>query len=125
MKHPVVWWEINAQDGEALAAFYRAVFDWELPLDAAAGIWEQAASGRPGEIGGGIFTGKGALPPHRCLYIAVGDIGAVCARARAQGREILQGPFAVAGIGRLAFFRDPEGHMLGLIEREGLSDGAG
>jgi len=125
VKHPVVWWEINAADGEALAGFYRAVFDWKLPQDATTGIWEQVASGRPGEIGGGIFTGKGALPPHRCLYVAVEDIEAVCARARAQGREILQGPFAVPGVGRLAFFRDPEGHMLGLIEREPKAEAAG
>ncbi len=118
MKNRVVWWEINAVDGEALSAFYRALFDWKLPQDPASGIWEQKGSGKPGDIGGGIFTGKGALPTHRCLYVEVEDIEASCARARELGREILQGPFAVAGVGRLAFFRDPEGHMLGLIERE-------
>lgn len=118
MKNPVVWWEINAKDGEALSAFYRRVFEWEMPKDESTGIWELNAEKRPGTIGGGIFTGKGALPTHRCIYVQVLDIDEVCARAREAGREILQGPFALSGVGRLAFFTDPEGHMLGLIEPE-------
>jgi predicted enzyme related to lactoylglutathione lyase len=118
VKNPVVWWEINAKDGEALAAFYRRVLEWEMPLNEASGIWEAKGEEKPGTIGGGIFTGKGALPTHRCLYVQVEDIDAVCARAREAGREILQGPFALSGVGRLAFFTDPEGHMIGLIEPE-------
>lgn len=118
MKNPVVWWEINAEDGESLAEFYRSVFEWDLPHDPASGIWEVKRGEEPGHIGGGIFTGKGKLPTHRCLYMQVEDIEAVCARAEAAGQEILQGPFSLPGVGRLAFFRDPEGHMIGLLEAE-------
>ncbi len=117
MKNPVVWWEINAKDGDKLSDFYRKIFDWDMPLDEESGIHEVKRGEMAGSIGGGIFTGKGHLPPHRCLYLEVEDIDEVCGRAKAAGQEILQGPFDVEGVGRLAFFRDPEGHMLGLIER--------
>lgn len=118
MKNPVVWWEINAKDGEKLSAFYREVFEWEMPRDEQSGIWEVTRSDEPGNIGGGIFTGQGRLPTHRCIYVQVEDIDLVCGRAADAGQEILQGPFALEGLGQLAFFRDPEGHMIGLIERE-------
>ena len=118
MKNPVVWWEINAKDGEALSAFYREVFEWDMPRDPTGGIWEVKRDDAPGNIGGGIFTGQGRLPPHRCLYVQVDDIDLVCGRATAAGQRILQGPDLVEGVGRLAFFRDPEGHMIGLLQRE-------
>jgi len=92
--NPIVYWEINAKDGPALAEFYRDV-----------------------GIDGGIFTGKGLLPPHRALYIEVEDIREVLEKVSKRGIEILQGPFE-SGNAILAFFRDPEGHMLGLIERK-------
>ena len=117
MKNSVVWWEINAKDGEKLSAFYREVLEWEMPLDEKSGIWEVARDEAAGNIGGGIFTGQGRLPTHRCLIVQVEDIDQVCGRVKRAGQEILQGPFALEGVGRLAFFRDPEGHMLGLIER--------
>ena len=69
----------------------------------------------PGTISGGILTGRGALPPHRCLYVRVDDVDAFAARAAERGCPPLQGPFDLEGTGRLAFFRDPEGHMVGLI----------
>ncbi len=118
LKNPVIWWEINAKDGESLSRFYREVFEWDMPLDEKSGIWEVKRGEPAGNIGGGIFTGKGRLPTHRCLYLEVEEIEVVCDRAKAAGQEILQGPFSLDGVGQLAFFRDPEGHMLGLIQRE-------
>jgi len=99
--NPIVYWEINAKDGPALAEFYRDVFFFFFG----------------GGIDGGIFTGKGLLPPHRALYIEVEDIREVLEKVSKRGIEILQGPFE-SGNAILAFFRDPEGHMLGLIERK-------
>ncbi len=118
MKNPVVWWEINARDGEKLSTFYSEVFEWDMPLDEKSGIREVAPADAPGNIGGGIFTGQGRLPTHRCLMVQVEDIEVICDRVKNAGQDILQGPFELEGVGCLAFFRDPEGHMLGLIQRE-------
>jgi predicted enzyme related to lactoylglutathione lyase len=115
MEPRIGFWEINAEDGEALTRFYEQLFGWEARHDEQSGIWHiPSGDGKDGGIGGGIFTGKGRLPPHRCLYLEVEDVAATCDRARALGVEILQGPFEAAPGRMLAFFRDPEGHMLGV-----------
>jgi predicted enzyme related to lactoylglutathione lyase len=115
-RNPVVWWEINARDGKALTDFYEGVFEWSVRLDETSGIWHlDSGEAGAGTIGGGIFTGKGVLPPHRCLYVRVDDVDKVSSRVETRGCPILQGPFDLEGVGRLAFFQDPEGNMIGLI----------
>ncbi len=111
----VSFWEINAEDGPALVAFYRQVFGWQATEDTGTGVTRlETGDGTDGGIPGAIFTGKGALPTHRCLYVDVEDVDRVCAAVEALGQPILQGPFDFQGRLRLAFFRDPEGHMLGI-----------
>ena len=112
---PIVYWEINAKDAPALPVSYRDCFEWESAVDDTG--FYSFKSGSAGGIDGGIFTGKGLLPPHRALYIEVEDIKIVLERVARRGAEILLGPFE-SGNAILAFFRDPEGHMLGLIERK-------
>ncbi len=115
----VCWWEINAVDGGNLAKFYAEVFGWESNRDKGSGIWHIPSGGEePGTISGGVFTGKGVLPTHRCLYVEVDDVDAVAASAERMECPMLQGPFDIDGGKRLAFFRDPEGHMIGLISRK-------
>lgn len=114
-KMPVVYWEINAVDGESLSEFYEEVFDWETKVSDTG--FHSFKSGDPKGINGGIFTGKGVLPTHRALYIEVEDINEIIKRVQDHGQEILQGPFK-SGNTILAFFTDPEGHMIGLIQRE-------
>ncbi|MDD4479390.1 MAG: bleomycin resistance protein, partial [Mesotoga sp.] len=99
---PIVYWEINAKDGPALAEFYRDVFEWESSVDDTG--FYSFKSGSAGGIDGGIFTGKGLLPPHRALYIEVEDIKIVLERVARRGAEILLGPFE-SGNAILAFFR--------------------
>ncbi len=115
MKPRATYWEINAKDGPALSAFYKAIFDWDLTENEKSGVTHvDSGDGTDGGIPGGIFTGKGALPTHRCLYVKVDDVDAVCDLVRAQGRPIAQEPFDFQGRVRLGLFEDPEGHMIGL-----------
>jgi predicted enzyme related to lactoylglutathione lyase len=117
-KNRVCFWEINAKDGPALAEFYTRLFGWKSRYDEKSDFFDFDTGGdQAGGINGGIFTGKGRLPTHRCLYVEVEDIDIACKKARELGREILQGPFEVDRVGYLAFFTDPEGHMIGLIQR--------
>jgi len=113
MKPRVTFWEINAQDGPALTGFYRNVFGWEAREEGSIPIYN-LDSGGDGAIDGAIFTGRGRLPTHRCLYVAVEDVDATCELVKREGRPILQGPFDIQERVRLAFFEDPEGHMIGL-----------
>ena len=114
-KMPVVYWEINAKDGEALSKFYEEVFEWDAKVDSTG--FHSFKSGDPKGINGGIFTGKGVLPTHRALCVEVDNIEEIVKRVKGLGQEILQGPFE-SGNAILAFFQDPEGHMIGLIQRK-------
>ncbi len=115
-KPRISFWEINAKDGPALVEFYQAIFDWEVTDDAATGVMRiNTGDGTDGGIPGAIFTGKGALTTHRCLYVDVDDVDAVCALVEARGLPILQGPFDFQRRNRLGVFADPEGHMIGLV----------
>lgn len=116
-KNLACWWEINAEEAKPLVEFYGEVFGWNHTYDDGSGIYYiDSGNGSNGGIGGGIFTGKGTLPTHRCLYIKVDDVDAIVRKVRARGQQILQGPYDLPSGTRLAFFRDPEGHMIGLIK---------
>ncbi len=119
-KSRISFWEINAKDGPGLVEFYKAIFGWDVTEDTKTGITRlDTGDGKNGGIPGAIFTGKGALPTHRCLYVDVEDVDAICEQVKTQGQPILQGPFDFQDRCRLAFFEDPEGHMIGLIGASG------
>lgn len=117
-KHPVCFWEINAEDAEPLANFYKRVLEWETDFNQQSGFYSVKSSGRDSGIAGGIFTGKGNLPPHRALYVEVDAIDDIMTKVPLHGGKVALEPYDFEGVGRLAFFRDPEGHMIGLIQRQ-------
>lgn len=118
-KHPVCFWEINAEDAEPLANFYKNVLEWKISFNHQSGFYSVASgTGKDGGIAGGIFSGKGQLPPHRALYVEVEAVDEVMTRVSLHGGKVALEPYDIAGVGRLAFFRDPEGHMIGLIQRQ-------
>jgi predicted enzyme related to lactoylglutathione lyase len=114
---PVFFWEINAHNGETLAAFYEQVFGWSANRDDSGfhSIDSRDKEGRG--IAGGIFTGKGQLPPHRALYVQVDSAAETIDKVRGAGGTVLLEPFEGPGGVTLAFFEDLEGHVTGLVER--------
>jgi predicted enzyme related to lactoylglutathione lyase len=113
--NPVYFWEINARDGKKLAAFYRDVFSWEMDYEDANEFHTVHSQGADGKgIPGGIFTGKGALPPHRALYVRVDSVEDTAAAAEKAGGKIVLEPFDGPGV-RLCFVEDLEGHVVGLV----------
>jgi predicted enzyme related to lactoylglutathione lyase len=114
-KNPVVYWEINGTVGKKLADFYTGLFEWEYTNEAGSDFYHLESGGAPGSINGGVFTGKGKLPHHLTLYVEVDDVDAYYNKALQSGGTPAQAPFDVPGVGRLGFFRDPDGHIIGLI----------
>ncbi|GEM_PF-393570 len=121
-KHPVCFWEINAEDAEPLANFYKRVLEWEIGFNQQRAFYSVKSSGKDSGIAGGIFTGKGNLPPHRALYVEVEAIDEIMTRVPLHGGKVALEPYDFEGVGRLAFFRDPEGHMIGLIQRQAKAE---
>ena len=118
MKNPVVYWEINGTEGKKLADFYLGLFEWKYSNEPGSDFYHfHSGDKEAGGIAGGVFTGKGKLPHHLTIYVEVDDLDAYFEKALSLGGTPAQAPFDVKGVGRLGFFRDPDGHIIGLIQR--------
>jgi predicted enzyme related to lactoylglutathione lyase len=114
MSHPVVWFEVLGKDGEKLQRFYGELFNWKLqidnPLDYAM-VDTGAGRGIPGGVGP-VFQGTRSWVT---FYVETPDIDASLARAEKLGGKTLLPRKTMANT-TLAFFEDPEGHVIGLVE---------
>ena len=101
---------IPATDVARSAAFYRAVFGWELRGDP-----DQPSFGDgTGHVIGHWRTdlepaGQAGVRP----YVYVEDLAATLELARAQEAEVLAGPYAEGSL-TIAVVRDPGGNALGI-----------
>lgn len=116
MGSPIVHFEILGADGERLAAFYRALFDWRIESVEEGGGYAMVDTGASEPAGGGIGAFPGA-PSHVTFYVGVDDVAAALRRARDLGATTVMGPREVAPGIETALFADPEGHTVGLMRR--------
>lgn len=126
MGQPVVHFEIITKDPEALSAFYRDAFEWDVsafPGMGASGVPTYLIARPTGEefpkqsINGGI----GALPPngyegHVTFYIAVDDVEAGLQKVESLGGKRMMGPEQVPNGPVIGLFEDPQGHTIGLVK---------
>ena len=100
---------IPARDVARSAAFYQAVFGWELRGDPDAPSFSDGT----GHVIGHWRTdlepaGEAGVRP----YVYVEDLGAALERAAAQGAEVVE-PYT-EGTLRIAVIRDPGGNAIGI-----------
>jgi predicted enzyme related to lactoylglutathione lyase len=111
---PVVHFEVIGRDFEAMRRFYGELFDWELnpagPADYAI-VGPQDGQG----IGGGV-GGAGDRAYGVTFYAQVTDLATALGRAEELGGERAMEPTQVAEGTWAAQFRDPEGHLIGLVQ---------
>jgi len=110
---PVVHWEIVARDPERQAAFYRALFGWDIGPGPIMQIPPGLGGPEPGP-GGHI---RGGDRPGVVLYVQVRDLNASLARAVDLGGTLITEPFDVPGGPTLAAVDDPEGNPLVLVQQ--------
>jgi hypothetical protein len=132
MGFPVVQFEIEGLDGEALGSFYSELFGWKLSPAPGNPTYQLVAAeeGRHGtRLGGSISsvperpssTWRGPIRAegyrgHVTVYVEVPDIDAALAEAERLGGTRMQGPDVIEGAGvRIAKFNDPEGNLIGLV----------
>lgn len=121
MGNPVVHFEIIGRDAQALQTFYQRAFDWEIgePMTGSPVSYRLAfprAKGTMSGIDGGIGGGMDGYDGHATFYVAVPDLDAHLEKVTALGASIVIGPEEVPGGPRIALIRDPEGHLLGLVQ---------
>lgn len=117
------WVDIGVPDLEAAADFYRALFGWECPEgDPEFGGYRVCTLNGRTVAGIGPATNPG--PPYWSSYVNVAGTDDTVARAEAAGATVVVAPIDVGPAGRMAFFADPVGAVIG-VWQAGEHPGAG
>jgi hypothetical protein len=114
-----IWSSLIATDADADAAFYQALFGYEVfDLPAEPGVQHlilasqdyarASANSRPPQAPD--------LPPNWINYVRVGDASKTAAQAVALGGRVLVEPHLDRQGGKLAVVADPQGAPIGLLE---------
>ncbi len=116
VRNPVVYFEIVGKGAPALRDFYGGVFGWTVAERiAGAGIADYTRV----DTGFGIEGGIGEAPPgydgHATFYVAVGDVAATLDEVGKRGGTVMFGPREVGDRITIGLFRDPGGHVVGVI----------
>ncbi len=113
----VIHFEIATDDPERTIGFYETVFGWKIqkwdgPID----YWN-VRTGDPNTPGidRGIGRKKGAITVNT---IDVKDIDKYIELVEKNGGEITRSKGAVQGVGWLAYFKDTEGNLWGMMEED-------
>ncbi len=108
------------RDIEAAVAWYRDVCGWTfetMEMEDGSAYHVAIAHGRPvaGITDMKMGCDKDEVPPRWFTYFAVDDVDLVMEQTRQGGGKVLQEPFEVPSVGRIAIVRDPSGAALGVM----------
>jgi predicted enzyme related to lactoylglutathione lyase len=121
MGQPVVHFEVVGKDGENLQRYYGELFDWSIDTDnpmnygMVAREDNKAPDGSLG-IGGGVGQGPEGYEGHITFYVAVPDVEASLQKAESLGGQRVMGPEKIMDQVELGMFKDPEGHVVGVVK---------
>lgn len=115
MANPFVHIELNTTDVDKAKEFYGELFDWKMedvPMGDF-GMYTMIGVGKG--TGGGIMKHPMPGAPSMWLsYVAVDDIKAATAKAKALGASLVRDVTEVSNMGWLSIIIDPTGAPLGL-----------
>jgi len=121
----VVHFEIPCDDAERAGRFYREAFGWNIqPMPemsytmVSTGPMGEQGPAEPGYIGGGLMQREGDFA-HPVVTIDVEDIDKALEAVSGLGGSTVAGRMPVGDMGWAAYFRDPEGNVIGLWQTAG------
>ena len=112
-----IWHELTSPDLPTATQFYADVLGvaWEsLPMETGDDYTGLMVEGRP--VGGAFPPPMEGIPPHWEVYFNVEDAAATAEQVSGLGGRVLQEPWDVPGVGRLAMLMDPQGGVFGLMQ---------
>jgi predicted enzyme related to lactoylglutathione lyase len=123
MSGRVVHFEVPFDDGDRARSFYKDAFGWqpmEMP-EMGYTIVMTGPSGdsgpiEPGFINGGMLPREQAATPGPVVVVDVDSIEESLERIGALGGSTVVGRTPVGDMGFAAYFKDPEGNVVGLWE---------
>jgi len=113
------WVELGTTDNEAAKNFYTQLFDWEYedhPMGPD-GVYSMLKLG--GKDVGGLYKlmpdmlAQG-VPSHWMSYVATANADETAEKAKNAGATIMNGPFDVSTLGRMAVIKDPTGAVFSI-----------
>jgi predicted enzyme related to lactoylglutathione lyase len=115
-----IHFEIPANDPEKIITFYKAMFGWTVQKWEGGGMpyWlvTTGADGEPG-INGGIMPKQD--PQQPCVNtIGVKNVDEAIAAVTANGGQIALPKMSIPGVGWLAYGKDPEGNIFGMMQAD-------
>lgn len=109
------WADLATADPAKAAAFYQAVFGWEMR----AGDEGYLHISNAGEYIGGIPPASRRRPhepPHWLVYFQVDDCAAATAKAVSLGADVFSGPMTIERVGHITVLADPQGAVFSLFQ---------
>ena len=115
----IVHFELNVKNVEKTKKFYESVFGWKIekwegPVD----YWliMTGEEGEPGIDGGLGYEEEGL--PSVVNTIDVDDVDEIIKKIKNNGGQIVQPKHAVPGVGWMAYFKDSEGIVTGVMQED-------
>ena len=120
-----VHFEIHASNPQAAIDFYSGLFGWSFNKWEGGEYWmiHTGPDEQPG-INGGLIPRRGALPDSMAainafvITVDVADVDTTVAGALAAGGASAAPKMAVPGIGWLAYLKDPDGNIFGVMQAD-------
>jgi predicted enzyme related to lactoylglutathione lyase len=123
MSGRVVHFEIPYDDGNRARSFYKEIFDWQLQEmpDMGYTLVMTGPSGdsgptEPGFINGGMLSRQQGPISGPVVVVDVDSIDAALEKITGLGGSTVAGRTPVGDMGFAAYFKDPEGNVVGLWE---------
>jgi predicted enzyme related to lactoylglutathione lyase len=114
-----IWSSLITSDADADAAFYQALFDYEvfdLPADPGAQHFLLASKNYARASANSLPANTPKAHPHWLNYVRVEDVARTAAKVTALGGRVLVEPRVDRHGGMVAVVADPQGAPFGLLE---------
>jgi len=107
------WVDLATSDAPAAKDFYAGLFGWEFDDQPVPGDGTYSLARLGGRTAAAIFE-RTDMPPVWVSYVTVEDADAVAARGQELACAVLQQPFDVMEVGRMAVLSDPQGAVFAI-----------
>jgi uncharacterized protein len=123
MAQPIIYFEIVGDDAALLRSYYSELLGWQFDADVQPRGFDYASvRADDAGVGGGIGAAAPGTTGYLTFYVGVTDVETTLARAESLGGKRIFGPDRVSDTLELGMFKDPEGHVVGLLaNRDGTS----
>lgn len=110
-----VWFELVTRDAKKAQAFYGETLGWKVEAFPMGDFSYEMIKSASGPIGGYAPPKTDRTPSHWISYLSVPDVDRAARAAVAAGGKIVDEPFDVPTVGRMARIADPQGAELCLF----------